>query len=213
MPDRPRGGAFTGILETLGRRLRSLRIARGITQEAAAQAAGVSTQALRNWEAGKHEPTAEHLQRLTALYGLSHEQLIENLWGLSLSNGKSVNGTSIKGYLLAGPDARDPLPKMGSIPLPEFVQQDYPNLFWLLVRGNALAWSGIHDGDLVLIDPNGGLDDGSIQVVEMDSSLYASIVRWVDGRLELRERLEGEECSSDYTSRIVGRLVWHLRKI
>jgi transcriptional regulator with XRE-family HTH domain len=213
MPDRPRGGAFTGVLETFGRRLRSLRISKGITQEAAAQAAGVSTQALRNWEAGKHEPTAEHLQRLTGLYGLTHEQLMENLWGLSLGNGKSANGASIKGYLLAGLDESDPLPKIGSIPLPEFVQQDYPNLFWLLVRGNSLAWNGIQDGDLVLIDPKGGLEDGSIQVVQMDSSLYARLVRWVDGRMELRERPEAEECPSNGNVQILGRLVWHLRRM
>ena len=59
-----RQNALTG----LGTRLRAARENTGLTQQAVAERLEVSAQTVRNWEAGRHEPTQETIAMLASLY-------------------------------------------------------------------------------------------------------------------------------------------------
>lgn len=62
-------------LAALGARLRAARVRAGFTQEEVAGNLEVSTQSVRNWEAGRTEPSAERLRRMSVLYDVPTVQL------------------------------------------------------------------------------------------------------------------------------------------
>ncbi|MFY9350636.1 MAG: helix-turn-helix transcriptional regulator [Sphingobium sp.] len=55
------------------------RKAKGLLQEEAGAMAGVSKVSWGNWEMGRKPPRAAHLDRLSRLTGLSHEQILRPL--------------------------------------------------------------------------------------------------------------------------------------
>ena len=64
-------------LRAFGIRIRSARRNVGYTQETVAETLRVSTQTIRNWEAGRTEPTEAKKQALEEAYGLPRESLME----------------------------------------------------------------------------------------------------------------------------------------
>ena len=66
----------------LGIRLRAARKNTGLTQQEVAERLKVSPQSVRNWEAGRHEPTRKAIETLAALYGVQPEQLVADIPGL-----------------------------------------------------------------------------------------------------------------------------------
>ena len=60
----------------LARNLSSLRRAAGLSQEKAAEAAGVTRQALAKWESGETTPDVLHCDKLAELYGVSLDDLL-----------------------------------------------------------------------------------------------------------------------------------------
>ena len=60
----------------LAKNLSSLRRASGLSQEKAAEAAGVTRQALAKWETGETTPDVLHCDRLAELYGVSLDDLL-----------------------------------------------------------------------------------------------------------------------------------------
>ena len=60
----------------LAKNLSSLRRASGLSQEKAAEAAGVTRQALAKWESGETTPDVLHCDRLAELYGVSLDDLL-----------------------------------------------------------------------------------------------------------------------------------------
>ena len=64
-------------LRAYGMRLGSVRRDAGLTQEAAAEIMKVSTQTVRNWEAGRTEPSEENKVRLAETYGVSRDSFLE----------------------------------------------------------------------------------------------------------------------------------------
>ena len=63
--------ALTG----LGMRLRAARENTGLTQQEVAERIEVSTQSVRNWEAGRHEPTQEIIAVLSSPYCVRPQEL------------------------------------------------------------------------------------------------------------------------------------------
>jgi transcriptional regulator with XRE-family HTH domain len=61
--------AKQAALKALGARLQEARSGISLTQEAVAEKLGVSSQTVRNWEAGRTEPSRFDKERLAALYG------------------------------------------------------------------------------------------------------------------------------------------------
>ena len=60
---------------TLGERIRALRQGRGMSQEALAEALGVSRQAVSKWEKSLSYPDTENLLSLAELFGVSADEL------------------------------------------------------------------------------------------------------------------------------------------
>ena len=60
----------------LAKNLSALRRAMGLSQEKAAEAVGVTRQALAKWEAGETTPDVLHCDRLAQLYGVSLDDLL-----------------------------------------------------------------------------------------------------------------------------------------
>lgn len=56
--------------------LREIRIAKGMTQEQLAQALGVTQGAIAQWENGQAHPAYNKLAKLTAVLGVSADELI-----------------------------------------------------------------------------------------------------------------------------------------
>ena len=69
--------AKQAALKSLGARLREARINAGLTQADAADRLEVSTQTVRNWEAGRNEPGGFSIDSLASLYDVTSRQIAE----------------------------------------------------------------------------------------------------------------------------------------
>ena len=63
------------VLSELGRRLRAARMGAGMTQSEAAASLDVSTQTVRNWEAGRSDPGSETVAAIASLHGVTNREL------------------------------------------------------------------------------------------------------------------------------------------
>jgi transcriptional regulator with XRE-family HTH domain len=197
---------FANILVAFGETLRELRLARGYSQEQLAQLIGVSTQAVRNWEAGRHQPTTHHLQRLAGNYGIALDELLRQLPRVAFPIEESSIPISITGYLMAGEDAHPPSVPLGAINIPETIRREHSRVFGLIVRGDSLLTDEIADGDVVLVDPDAEPVEGSIEVVLIGDSLFPRVVRSEPEANNHEEPLPGN-------AQRVGKVVWHLRRL
>ena len=66
-------------LSRLGNRLRKARQDSGMTQSEVAEELGITAQTVRNWEAGRHEPSAKVISDLAERYRVSEEKLLGDL--------------------------------------------------------------------------------------------------------------------------------------
>lgn len=67
------------IRKSLAETLREHRMRCNMTQEFAAEAVGVSRQAVSKWERGDSDPSTANLLALAKLYGISAEELLKNI--------------------------------------------------------------------------------------------------------------------------------------
>ena len=67
--------ARKAALSQLGNRLRRARLERQMSQSSVADFLKVSTQTVRNWEAGRTEPSSERIQRLATYYDVQPEMI------------------------------------------------------------------------------------------------------------------------------------------
>ena len=61
--------------ETIGKRIREARLAKGLTREQLGEKLGVSFQAVSTWETGKFIPDSQHLPQLAKVLDLSLDGL------------------------------------------------------------------------------------------------------------------------------------------
>ena len=74
---RPEDGSdIRSALKELGQRLRNARRETGLTQRVVADQLEVTTQTIRNWEDGRHEPAHRLRQRLADLYGTTVPEIM-----------------------------------------------------------------------------------------------------------------------------------------
>lgn len=69
------------IKRSLGEELKENRLRCKMTQEFVAEALGVSRQAVSKWENGVVDPSTSNLLALAKLYGISAEELLQNVSG------------------------------------------------------------------------------------------------------------------------------------
>lgn len=209
---RHRAGALTYALRELGHRLQSRRLEAGITQEQAAAGLDVSVQAIRNWESGRHELTQEHLVDMATLYGINTtDELLGASRGFSNSNPIKVKNIPLRGYLLDGSGQHGDLE---IIPVPEFILQDHPAVFGLLVTGNSLEDAiGIRNGDFILVDPDRSLEEEGTHIFQLEDEIFAGIVE-TEGNGTVLRGIGGESRKlSNNRTKHLGKLVRYQRII
>ena len=82
----------------------------------------------------------------------------------------------------------------------------------MVVRGNALTSDGVHNGDILIVDPEVGPEVGSLAIVSIDGSPRATIcisatlyrLRTPTGRSEDLDASQVE---------FIGNAVWHIRRM
>lgn len=60
----------------MGKKLRKLRLDRGLTQQQVADRLGMTRQALSSYEGGRTWPDLQTLERLCAIYNVSLEEMV-----------------------------------------------------------------------------------------------------------------------------------------
>ena len=216
--------ALSGALKVLGDGLKEARLRAGFNQQQVAASLKVTYQTVSNWEGGRHEPKPEHLEALGNLYAIPVEQLIpeSDRRGRSGEGGARYNVHSpdgftifpIKGYVSAGSPREAWEMDLGTISLPQTKEllRQAPNVFVLVVSGNSLEGDGIEDGETLLVDPDAGLQVGSIHIVRIGDEFCARHVFIEEGglvRLKASNDQYEEITAKEVT--LVGKVVGHIK--
>lgn len=201
-------------MEPIGQVIKRLRLAKGMSQAKLAELSGLESSYISRLEAGKR-PKSITLYTARALakgLGVSPEELMKTdekdlLQAAPLIPGlEAPESRSLKDLLrtLGERFEAEPLnrvPVRGSVPagcpLPqeeeagEFI--DVPNAFMagakrayaLRISGESLGDMGIHDGDMVLVDPDAAFVEGKTFVLRIGAECCVKRVHLQDGRLLL----------------------------
>ena len=154
-------------MNTLGDRIRILRSGRALTQQAVAEALGVSRSAVAMWEKDEREPDLETLAQLAKLLGVPLTALVERREAPLPQNLRPVRARRI--------------PLLGTIAAgePIFAEEEHETYvdvggsvradFALEVQGESME-PVYKDGDVVYIRRQDDVRDGQVAAVVVDDS-------------------------------------------
>ena len=154
-------------MNTLGDRIRILRSGRALTQQAVAEALGVSRSAVAMWEKDEREPDLETLAQLAKLLGVPLTALVERREAPLPQNLRPVRARRI--------------PLLGTIAAgePIFAEEEHETYvdvggsvradFALEVQGESME-PVYKDGDVVYIRSQDDVLDGQVAAVVVDNS-------------------------------------------
>ena len=154
-------------MNTLGDRIRILRSGRALTQQAVAEALGVSRSAVAMWEKDEREPDLETLAQLAKLLGVPLTALVERREAPLPQNLRPVRARRI--------------PLLGTIAAgePIFAEEEHETYvdvggsvradFALEVQGESME-PVYKDGDVVYIRSQDDVLDGQVAAVVVDDS-------------------------------------------
>ena len=154
-------------MNTLGDRIRILRSGRALTQQAVAEALGVSRSAVAMWEKDEREPDLETLAQLAKLLGVPLTALVERREAPLPQNLRPVRARRI--------------PLLGTIAAgePIFAEEEHETYvdvdgsaradFALEVKGESME-PVYKDGDVVYIRSQDDVLDGQVAAVVVDDS-------------------------------------------
>lgn len=192
----------------IGSYLRNLRHQSGWTQYQTAEALDVDAVTVRRWELGIYTPSQKNLERLADVYGLDPDDLIREAFSATHVNGN----VSVKGYLgvVNHLESLPPIPR--DVTVPSFVLDQHEAAFYLIVIGNCLTRDGVHQGDLVVVDPDLPVKIGNLYVVRIGEDLRGG-VPVSDEEMAIRTPSGSSELLNTSRFELVGGIVWHMRKI
>ena len=127
-------------------------------------------------------------------------------------HGDSVLIVPVKGFLNAGNNPPTETDHLGTVSLPLHMNEGGQNAYCLLVTGDTLVPDGVHDGDVLLVDPDQIAEIGSLCVVELDRSLRAGTFI-SSGRVNVRTRIGAMIEMEVATDELIGTVVWHIRRM
>lgn len=182
-------------MDTLGSKIKSLRIDRGLTQDELAKILGIARTTLASWEIDRREPDYAMLQKLADVFGVSVDYLLGR------------NKIIADALIVAEPKAVYSVNQMAKIPvlgviragIPIFAQQniigweDIPadevkdgEYFYLQVTGDSMIDAHIFPGSRVLIRRQEYVENGQIAVVLVNSNeATLKRVKWADEKVIL----------------------------
>lgn len=159
--------------------IRRLRQLFDLTQLQLAEIAGVSNQAVSNWENGESQPKMGRLQRIADHFGLSVSALVED--GVldrvdpvtrrvrpdgAITPRAANTGVPVYGRIAAGTPI-EAMPVEDSYWLPPEVLADHPRCFFLRVEGESMN-RVLPNGTLALIDPDAEVRNGDVAAVTVN---------------------------------------------
>lgn len=168
--------------------IRKLRSIFGVTQDELGEIAGVTGNAVSQWENGRSEPRMGAIERMAACYGISKSHIIED-GGMDLidpvtkkprqaipDSALTPNQEPRRAYapllgrVHAG-DAQEPEVLEDRVPVPYEVLQNHKRAYFLEVDGDCMS-RVYPEGCRVLIDPDRVPQSGNIAVVSIDGANY-----------------------------------------
>lgn len=217
---------------SMSENIKKLRSIFGVTQDELGEIAGVTGNAVSQWENGRSEPRMGAIERMAACYGISKSNIIED-GGMDAidpitkrprafipDSAMSPNKEPKKAYapllgrVHAG-DAQEPDIIDDCIPIPFEVKARHANAYFLEVEGDCMN-KVYPEGCHILIDPDKEPRSGSIAVVSIDGSDY--IMRRIligANTLVLSPDSTNQKWSdivisgNDHTVEMVGTVVWY----
>ena len=207
--------------EKFAERLKQLRLQHGLTQKELAKVMGVSSSAVGMWEIGRNEPDYKTLKRLADFFDVSIDYLLGKTddptppqkrledypWYVELRPIPVYNGASA-GDIGTFPDDRNivmwiSVPKKG------------PGKYGVIVHGDSME-PDIKDGDIVVIDPDVAIDNGSKVIVIIDGQAYVKKIYFQDNVIVLQS-LNPRYPPITIPRRkmdvyVVGRVVWVVKR-
>ena len=199
----------------LGTYLKRLRSGQGWTQSQVAEKVEVDAVTIRRWELGVFSPSLKNSERLASLYGVGVDDLAS---AATLEPPESeYHGVPVRGYLgtgARGTGARRDVGELSgdSVPIPGFIVESHPKAFSLIVRGNSLTSDGVHNGDVLIVDPDADPEIGSLCIVSIDGALCAT-VRISANHYRLRTPTGRSEELDASELEFVGNVAWHIRRM
>ena len=214
--------------------IKKLRSIFGITQDELGEVAGVTGNAVSQWENGRSEPRMGAIERMAACYQISKSHLIED-GGMDqidpvtkkprvpvslpdgampvYSSGEATVPLTTLGRVHAG-DPMDEEEAALRVEVPATVLDGHPRAFALVVEGDCMS-RVVQHGDHVLVDPDMLPGNGSIVVAETEG--YRAIMRrWYRGSSTLMlvadSYAEYEDLvftAEDGPVRVLGVVFWH----
>nr|UVX44794.1 MAG: CI repressor [Bacteriophage sp.] len=214
--------------------IRKLREVFDLTQADLAEVAGVTKNAVSQWENGRAEPRMGAIERMAACYGLRESYLIED-GGMDqidpvtrkprkpayipdgaipvYSSGEAAVPLLTLGRVHAGA-LTDGEAAEHRVEVPASVCSRHPRAFALVVEGNCMN-RVIPEGAHVLVDPDREPSNGSIAVVETEA--YQAVMRrWYRGSSTLMLTADSYEEQEDLVFtmddgpvRVIGTVVWY----
>ena len=194
----------------LGTYLRGLRTGRGWTQSQVAEKVEVDAVTIRRWELGMFSPSLKNTERLALIYGVGVDDLMSAARLEPLES--ESHGVPVRGYL--GTGARRDVRELSGdgVPIPGFIVESHPKAFSLIVHGNALTSDGVHNGDILIVDPEADPEIGSLCIVSIDGTLCAT-VRVSADHYRLRTPTGRSEELDASQLEFVGNVAWHIRRM
>lgn len=214
--------------------IKKLRQIFDVTQDELGEIAGVTGNAVSQWENGRAEPRMGAIERMAACYQISKSHLIED-GGMDMIDPVTKKprelGNLPKGAMpvYSSGEATVPLLTLGRVhagaltdeeetesrvEVPASVCSRHPRAFALVVEGNCMN-RVIPEGAHVLVDPDREPQNGSIAVVETEA--YQAVMRrWYRGSSTLMLTADSYEEQEDLVFtmedgpvRVVGTVVWY----
>lgn len=213
--------------------IKKLRQIFDVTQDELGEIAGVTGNAVSQWENGRAEPRMGAIERMAACYQISKSHLIED-GGMDqidpvtrkprkpayipdgamsvYSSGEATVPLLTLGRVHAGA-LTDEEEAESRVEVPSSVCSRHPRAFALVVEGNCMD-RVIPEGAHVLVDPDREPQNGSIAVVETEA--YQAVMRrWYRGSSTLMLTADSHEEQEDLVFsmedgpvRVIGTVVW-----
>lgn len=144
------------------KRLKELRVSRGLTQEDLARELNLVKSSISMYENGKRKPSFEVLEAIADYFNVN----MDTLYSSAPVFVPSLKRVPMLGYAAAG----QPLENLDGQDT-YYVETDsrYAVDFCITVRGDSMINAGINDGDIVFVKAQPEVPNGKIACVEIDN--------------------------------------------
>lgn len=144
------------------KRLKELRVSRGLTQDDLARELNLVKSSISMYENGKRKPSFEVLEAIADYFNVN----MDTLYSSAPVFVPSLKRVPMLGYAAAG----QPLENLDGQDT-YYVETDsrYAVDFCITVRGDSMINAGINDGDIVFVKAQPEVPNGKIACVEIDN--------------------------------------------